>query len=89
MVDSRLRAHLDTLGDGLHRLRLDNGRAVVAKRRRAVPAGFFAMEAHGLALLRATDGLRVPELLVVADGGVVLEDLGHAAPAPGAWTRGG
>lgn len=84
-----LRVRLDGLGDGLHRLRLDDGRDVVAKRRRAAPAGFFAMEAHGLALLRAAGGLRVPEVLAVADGGIVLEDLGDAAPAPGAWARAG
>jgi fructosamine-3-kinase len=88
-MDADLHARLDELGDGLHRLRLDDGRAVVAKRRHAAPAGFFAMEAHGLALLRATGGLRVPEVLAVADGGIVLEDLGHASPAPGAWARAG
>lgn len=88
-MDAEIRERITRLHDGLHRLCLDDGRAVVAKRRHAAPAGFFAMEAHGLALLRAAGGLRVPEVLAVADGGIVLEDLGHATPAPGAWARAG
>lgn len=77
------------LGDGLHRLRLVDGRRVVAKRRRDAAPGFFAMEAHGLALLRAARGLRVPEVLAVDEAGILLEDLGRGAPSAGDWERAG
>lgn len=88
-MDATLRARVESLGDGPHRLRLEGGRAAVCKRRRAAPAGFFAMEAHGLALLRAAGGLRVPAVFDVDDGWLLLEDLGHGPPAPGAWARAG
>jgi hypothetical protein len=68
------------LGDGLHRLTLDDGRAAIVKRRGAAPAGFFATEAHGLELLRATGTLRVPLVHHVSDDAIVLEDLGSGRP---------
>lgn len=88
-MDPQLRSLVDGSGEGVQRHRLQDGGAAIVKRRSAAPSGFFAMEAHGLALLRAAGGLRVPEVLAVADGGIVLEDLGHATPAPGAWERAG
>ena len=69
-------------GDGLHRLCLDDGRRVVCKRRRGMPASFFAAEAGGLKALRAADGLRVPEVLAVGSDHIVLEDLGNGRPGP-------
>lgn len=88
-MDALLRARLDRLPDGLHRLRLDGGGAAVAKRRRDAPAGFFAMEAHGLALLRAAGGLRVPQVLALADGAIALEDLGRGRPSQAHWHAAG
>src|SRR5690606_4205853 len=88
-MDSALRTRLDTLGDGLHRLRGADGRAVIVKRRRTAPRGFFAMEAHGLELLRATGTLRVPALHLVGDDVLVLEDLGSGQANHAAWERAG
>lgn len=79
----------DALDDGLHRLALDDGRRVVVKRRRAAPPGFFAMEAHGLELLRATRTLRVPATHAVGDRALVIEDLGDGRPDRAAWERAG
>jgi fructosamine-3-kinase len=88
-MDAFLRSQVDALADGLHRLTLEHGRRVVIKRRRMAPAGFFAMESHGLALLRAAGGLRVPEVLAIAEDAVMLEDLGHGQPNNAAWERAG
>ncbi|MDH5822543.1 fructosamine kinase family protein [Luteimonas sp. RD2P54] len=88
-MDATLRTRLDALGDGLHRLRLDDGRAVVVKRRRGAPAGFFAMEAHGLRLLGGARALRVAEVVAVADDALVLADLGRGRPDRDAWARAG
>ncbi|WP_129841512.1 fructosamine kinase family protein [Streptomyces sp. RFCAC02] len=46
----------------------------------APPPGFFAAEADGLALLRATGAVRVPEVLAVEEDLLVLEWLEPAAP---------
>ncbi|AKC88265.1 fructosamine kinase family protein [Pseudoxanthomonas suwonensis] len=80
---------LAALPDGLHRLRLADGRAAVAKRRRGAPAGFFAAETHGLARLRATATLRVPQVYACDAEAIVLEDLGHGHPGPADWTDAG
>lgn len=88
-MDPQLRSVLDGSGEGLQRHRLHDGRTAIVKRRRAAPGGFFAMEAHGLALLRAAGGLRVPEVLAVREDAIALEDLGRGAPVPGAWARAG
>nr|WP_051414218.1 fructosamine kinase family protein [Pseudoxanthomonas suwonensis] len=84
-----LASRIAGLGDGLHRLRLGDGRAAVVKRRRGAPAGFFAMEAHGLALLRDAGGLRVAEVIAVGDGAIVLEDLGTGRPSTAHWRAAG
>jgi fructosamine-3-kinase len=70
-------------GDGVHRLRLDDGRQTVCKRRRGMPASFFAAEVRGLEALRAAGGLRVPEVLALGSDYIVLEDLGSGRPGPG------
>jgi fructosamine-3-kinase len=69
--------------DGLHRLRLDDGRHAVCKRRRGMPPSFFASEARGLDALGAAGGLRVPELFALGSDHIVLEDLGDGRPPPG------
>jgi fructosamine-3-kinase len=88
-MDMTLSTPLAQLTDGVHRLTLDGGRPVIVKRRRAAPAGFFAMEAYGLELLRATGTLRVPGVLAQADDALVLEDLGSGRAARAAWERAG
>jgi protein-ribulosamine 3-kinase len=80
---------IEALADGLHRLALDDGRRVIVKRRRAAPPGFFAMEAHGLTLLGATDTLRVPAVHAVTSDALVIEDLGSARPHAAQWERAG
>jgi fructosamine-3-kinase len=82
MPASNLIARLPA-GDGLHRLRLDDGRMAVCKRRRTMPPSFFAAEARGLEALRAASGLRVPEVLALGSDHIVLEDLGSGRPGPG------
>ena len=74
-MDAQLNATVDSLGNGLHRLIAADGRRIVVKRRRDAPAGFFAMEAHGLALLRAAAALRVPAVYGVRHDAIALEDL--------------
>ena len=76
-------------GDGLHRLRLADGRAAIAKIRRDAPADFFAAEARGLDALRATRSLRVPQVLDVGCNAIVLEDLGAGDATIAAWRRAG
>jgi len=88
-MDPQLAAHIATSGDGVHRHKLDDGRSAIVKRRRAAPAGFFAMEAYGLALLNATSTLRVPAVYAQRDDAIVLEDLGNGRPERAAWERAG
>ena len=73
----QLAARISVLGDGVHRLVLADDRATIVKRRRAAPAGFFAMEAHGLELLRATQTLRVPLVHDLSDEAIVLRRSRH------------
>lgn len=70
-------------GDGLHRLRLDDGRLAVCKRRQGMPPSFFAAEARGLEALRAGCGPRVPEVFALGNDNIVMEDLGSGRPGPG------
>jgi protein-ribulosamine 3-kinase len=88
-MDVTLPARIARLPDGVHRHRLDDGRPAIVKRRRAAPAGFFAMEAYGLELLRATKTLRVPDVYAQAADALVLEDLGHGRAGRAAWERAG
>jgi fructosamine-3-kinase len=80
---------IDRLSDGFHRLRLDDGRAAVAKIRHGVPRGFFAAEARGLDALARTATLRTPEVFAVDERGIVIEDLGAGRAAPADWERAG
>ncbi|WP_369915673.1 fructosamine kinase family protein [Xanthomonas sp. NCPPB 3005] len=68
--------------DGLHRLTLRDGRDAICKRRRAMPADFFAAEVRGLDALRAAGGLRVPQVYAQGEDWLLLEDLGAAVPHP-------
>ena len=68
--------------DGLHRLTLRDGRDAICKRRRAMPADFFAAEVRGLEVLRAAGGLRVPQVYAQGEDWLLLEDLGEAPPHP-------
>ena len=51
-----------------HRFDLVDGRTVFAKTHPDPPAGFFTTEATGLAWLRETGAVAVPEVLAVSDG---------------------
>lgn len=63
------------------RLRLTDGRSAVIKTRPNPPAGFFQAEAAGLDWLAAAKGVRVPEVLAVADDCIVLDWIEHAKPS--------
>jgi fructosamine-3-kinase len=88
-MDPELDTRVAALSNGLHRLTLPDGRRAIVKRRRSAPAGFFAMEAHGLELLRATHTLRVPLVHAVYSDAIVLEDLGAGHADTAAWERAG
>jgi fructosamine-3-kinase len=94
-MDAPLAARVYALGDGAHRIALADGRCAFVKRRRLAPAGFFAMEAHGLALLRGSEPsdaggeLRVPAVYAAARSAIVLEDLGAGRADGAAWERAG
>jgi len=77
------------LSDGLHRLNLHTGEAVIAKARRHAAPDFFAAEARGLAALAATQTLRVPHVFAVGAHGIVIEDLGRGRPERADWERAG
>jgi fructosamine-3-kinase len=80
---------LARLPDGLHRVRLDDGRRAVAKVRRGANPEFFEAEARGLGALRDSRTLRVPEVFAVAAGGLLIEDLGAGHARPADWTEAG
>jgi fructosamine-3-kinase len=65
----------------------DDGRIVFAKRQPRAPAGMFAAEARGLDRLRVAGGPPVPQVLGVADDGLVLEWVASAAPSRDAAIR--
>ncbi|WP_454832808.1 fructosamine kinase family protein [Pseudoxanthomonas wuyuanensis] len=88
-MDPQLRSQMDGLADGAHRCLGADGRAWFIKRRRGAADGFFAAEADGLERLRASAGLRVPQVLAVADDVLVIEDLGHGTAGAAAWRRAG
>jgi fructosamine-3-kinase len=88
-MDALLAARIAPLPDGLHRLALGDGRRVIVKRRCRPPPGFFAMEAHGLELLRAAHTVRVPQVYAESNDTLVLEDLGSGHADQRAWERAG
>lgn len=69
--------------------RLADGRHAFVKQRCDAPAGFFEAEARGLAVLRDSGALRVPEVFEVNNYRIVLEDLGSGPPASDYWQRAG
>jgi hypothetical protein len=89
MRSDSLRAAIDALPDGLHRLRGGDGVHYVVKRKRHASSGFFAAEAHGLALLAATRTLRVPSVDACYDDAIVMEDLGKGEADAAAFARAG
>lgn len=64
----------------VERVELNDGRVAVLKAHRAGQKGFFAAEAHGLDWLRETATLRIPEVLEVGEGYLLLEWLPSATP---------
>jgi protein-ribulosamine 3-kinase len=68
------------------RLTLEDGRKLFVKIDRAAPTGMFSREVEGLEMLRATNALRVPDVVAFAENGdtpafVAMELLEGAAPA--------
>src|SRR5690349_7080561 len=80
---------LGRLRDGLHRIKLRDGRSALAKVRRGAPAGFFDAEARGLAALREARALRVPDVFAVQAHAILIEDLGSGRPRRDDWERAG
>ena len=68
--------------DGIHRVRLADGREAWLKQRRDQPAAFLEAEADGLERLRHAGGLRLPLLLGLEDHRLLLGDLGQGQPHP-------
>jgi fructosamine-3-kinase len=64
-----------------------DGRQVVGKTVAGVPADLFAVEAEGLAVLRATGQLRTPGVLGVTSRLILLEALSACPDTPAAWER--
>lgn len=64
-----------------------DGETVFAKRHLGAPSGMFAAEARGLARLRVDGGPGVPQVVAVADDGIVLEWVEGAAPTRDAAVR--
>ncbi|MBB6182964.1 fructosamine kinase family protein [Oleiagrimonas soli] len=67
-------------GDGLHRVRLRDGRTAFLKQRRDRPATLLQAEARGLRLLRSAGGVRVPDIYAEYPHALLLEDLGEGMP---------
>ncbi len=75
--------------DGVHHLTLNDGQAVVCKRRHHAPDGFFPSEALGLDTLCRHGGLRVPQVVACTQTYILIEDLGHGSPAADFFVRAG
>lgn len=88
-MQTEIRDRVASLADGMHRVVLDDGRPSVVKRRRGAPAGYLAAEAAGLAALRATRTLRVPDVYALDADTLVLEDLGRGQASEAAWRDAG
>jgi|SRR5690348_10144699 len=80
---------LGRLRDGLHRIKLRDGRSALAKVRHGAPAGFFDAEARGLAALREAHALRVPDVFAVQTHGILIEDLGSGRAQHRDWELAG
>ena len=74
----------------IERIRLDDGGAVICKRREGAPASFFASEADGLRrLAEVPGGLRVPQVYAQSGDRLLLEDLGRGRARPCDWETAG
>jgi len=82
-------AAYEALDEGVHRIRLADGRGAFVKVGRRKPAGFFAAEARGLEALRAAGVLRVPAVYWFDETGISLEDLGAGRPSARDWEHAG
>ncbi|MCB1633359.1 MAG: fructosamine kinase family protein, partial [Xanthomonadales bacterium] len=72
------------------RVRLEDGRAAVRKRRTAAPTGYFKAEAEGLhRLASVAGGLRVPQVYAQSGDQLLLEDLGRGRARPCDWETAG
>lgn len=70
------------------RLWFESGATLVLKQSGDVPADMYAIEADGLAAIRAAGGPRVPNVLSVGPDHLLLEDLGPTGDPPdNFWPR--
>lgn len=70
------------------RLFFDDGTTLVLKQSDAVPPDMYAIEAEGLAAIRAANGPRVPDVLSLGPDHLLLEDLGpQGDPPDDFWPR--
>lgn len=67
------------------RLRCDNGSTAVLKLNPRGPHGLFQAEAAGLRALMLANGPRLPEIALVGEGFLLLEDLGDGEPSREFW----
>lgn len=88
-LDAQL-SHVENLTGGsisaAYAVHFEQRQPVFVKHNAAVPAGFFAAEAAGLAALAQHDSLRVPGVLSVSDTYIVLEFI-HCAPVNASYWR--
>ena len=61
------------------------GRTVVWKEQPGMSFDYFQAEADGIAAIRATESIRVPQLYFVGETGVLMEDLQPAQPSKDYW----
>ncbi len=80
---------LPDLPDGIHHYRLDAGHLAFVKLRRDAPLGFFSAEARGLKTLVEARTLRVPEVFIVDEHGIAIEDLGSGRAQHDDWQHAG
>jgi fructosamine-3-kinase len=64
-----------------------DGSRIVGKTLTGTPGDLFAIEAEGLAALRATGHLQAPQVLAITRHMIVLEALSALQDAPAAWER--
>ncbi len=66
--------------EGIHRVRMRDGRSALLKRRSGMPPSFFESESLGLGMLAEARALRVPEVWSIGHDHLLLEDLGTGTP---------
>ncbi len=72
------------IGD-VERLLLKNGDSLMCKSMPQPPANMFEAEAHGLTALAAEQAIRVPKVIHVEAGFILMEDLGAGRHETGYW----